>query len=157
MPPPPIAREVPAPPWGDKGEKEKTGGLLSRLANKAKGGASPAPVPAPVPPPLSEFTLEGQYDSPHDFLTNAYATYGDGRPGLFLTTKKLDTKLGVDIPLEIAFKSPTASFQVHGRVIWRRAKEGTQKGKRLPAGLAIEFVDGLSDDLEALFAYLGLA
>ena len=46
--------------------------------------------------------------------------------------------------------------RVHGRVIWRRAKEGTSKGKRLPAGLAIEFVEGIDDDLEALFAYLGL-
>lgn len=152
---PPATTPLPEPPWGDKsgsasGDPAKPG-FLSRMGI----GKKPV-VAAPVAPAtVTEITLVGQYDSPHDFLTNAYATYGDRR-GLFLTTRQLDTKLGVDIPLEIDFKSPPAHFQVHGRVIWRRAKEGTSKGKKLPAGLAIEFVDAPNDDLEALFAYLGL-
>jgi len=105
---------------------------------------------------VADTVLEGSYESPQDFLTNSYQVWEGKRRGLFLTTTQLDAKLGVDIPLDILFRSPTAEFRVHGRVIWRRAKEGTSKGKRLPAGLAIEFVEGIDDDLEALFAYLGL-
>ena len=151
----PPATPLPEPPWSDKsasaaGDSAKPG-FLSRMGI----GKKPVVTAPAAPATVTEITLVGQYDSPHDFLTNAYATYGDRR-GLFLTTRQLDTKLGVDIPLEIDFKSPPAQFQVHGRVIWRRAKEGTSKGKKLPAGLAIEFVDAPNDDLEALFAYLGL-
>ncbi len=157
--PPPSAlnsppRGTPAPviaaPWETGPEKEPSRGFLGAIKSAIGTKKDKAP-----PAPSSSDLLEGFYDSPHDFLTNSYATYGDRR-GLFLTTQQLDAKLGVDIPLDIQFRAPPANFRVHGRVIWRRAKEGTSKGKRLPAGLAIEFVDGIDDDLEALFAYLGL-
>ena len=155
----PAARPpTPNPPWQTAPDAPASKrGLLDRIVGRGK--TSPTAPSPPVTPTTTaqEVSLEGLYESPADFLTNHYATYGsNNNRGLFLSTAHLDAKLGVNIPLQLVFANPQSSFVVHGRVIWRRAKEGTSKGRRLPAGLAIEFAEDLSDDLEALYAYLGL-
>src|SRR5205823_4713837 len=84
--------------------------------------------------------LRGEFESAREFLREAYARYGEDRPGLFLASDVVDVPLGVALPLEIVFRSPATVFRVHGKVIWRRRRQGTdsKSGRVLPKGLAIE-------------------
>lgn len=132
------------------------GGFFGRLMGRKGKETRPEPKGDKKKKKGEPDLLTGNFDSAQDFLENGYANYS-GTRGMFLTTRSVDeVPLGVDTPMELIFTEPAARFQVHGSVIWRRAKEGFSKGKKLPAGLAIEFVVDKDDDLQALFNYLGL-
>lgn len=110
----------------------------------------------PAPPEHSvtrPWVLRGSFRSAATFRATAYQEFR-GDPGFFLEMDPDALEFGVTIPVEIYLRRQKRSFQVHGRVLWRRAKPMTTPDGVLPAGIAIAFVESMDDDLDALFAVL---
>jgi hypothetical protein len=133
--------------------------LLRRSTGTGRSGSGrgrrPVAAGRPAGPP-QEAVRQLIYESPAEFLTNVHRVYPGERHRLFLGKTEAELTPGVDLPMDIFFRFPSARFRVHGRLSGEALEETLEGGKPLPAGQPVELVERAHDDREALFAYLGL-